>query len=236
MRSFTHYLQPDAMDCGPTCLRMVAKHYGRGYSLQYLRDKSFITRTGVSLLGISDAAESIGFRTYGVRMNFEKLASEVPLPCIVHWKQNHFVVVFDINEKKKSGKKIVSVADPAHGIIRYTKEEFVSGWISTRSDDENKGIALLLEATPKFFELKGEKSDRTRIGFLFSYIKPHKKFVVQLILGMLLGSLLQLVFPFLTQAVVDKGIGNQNIGFITLVLIAQLLPRLTHGRTGNTHV
>lgn len=223
MRSFPHYLQPDAMDCGPTCLRMVAKHYGRSYSLQYLRDRSFITRSGVSLLGISDAAESIGFRTYGVKMNFEKLASEVPLPCIVHWKQNHFVVVYEIKEKKNSGKVIVTVADPAHGIIKYTKEEFVSGWISTRTDDENKGIALLLDTTPRFFELRGEKSDRTRIGFLFQYIKPHKKFVVQLILGMLLGSLLQLVFPFLTQAVVDKGISNQNISFITLVLIAQLV-------------
>ena len=223
MRSFPHYLQPDAMDCGPTCLRMVAKHYGRSYTLQYLRAKSFITRAGVSMLGISDAAESIGFRTIGVKMNFEKLASEVPLPCIVHWKQNHFVVVYEIKEKSNSGKVIISVADPAHGIIKYTKEEFVKCWISTKADDENKGIALLLEATPKFYELKGEKSDRTKIGFLFKYLKPHKKFIVQLFLGMLLGSLLQLIFPFLTQAVVDKGIGNQNIGFITLVLIAQLV-------------
>ena len=175
------------------------------------------------MLGISDAAESIGFRTIGVKMNFEKLASEVPLPCIVHWKQNHFVVVYEIKEKSNSGKVIISVADPAHGIIKYTKEEFVKCWISTKADDENKGIALLLEATPKFYELKGEKSDRTKIGFLFKYLKPHKKFIVQLFLGMLLGSLLQLIFPFLTQAVVDKGIGNQNIGFITLVLIAQLV-------------
>ena len=165
MRSFPHYIQPDAMDCGPTCLRMVAKHYGRSYTLKFLREKSFITRTGVSMLGISDAAESIGFRTVGVKMNFEKLATEVPLPCIVHWRQKHFVVVFEIKEKRNSGKFIISVADPAHGIIKYTKEEFIKGWISTKTDDDNKGIALLLEATPKFYESKGEKSDHTKIGF-----------------------------------------------------------------------
>ncbi len=222
MRSFPHYHQPDMMDCGPTCLRMVAKHYGRSYSLQYLRDRSFVTRTGVSMLGISDAAENIGFRTLGVKINFDTLASEIPLPCIVHWKQNHFVVVFDI-KVSNSGRVIVSVADPAHGIIKYTGDEFVRGWISTKTEDEEKGIALILEATPKFYEFKGEKSDRTKIGFLFRYLRPHKKFIVQLLLGMLLGSLLQLIFPFLTQAVVDKGIGNQNIGFITLVLVAQLV-------------
>jgi ATP-binding cassette subfamily B protein len=223
MKNFQHYLQPDAMDCGPTCLRMVAKHYGRNYSLQYLRERSFITRSGVSLLGISDAAESIGFRTIGIKVNFEKLATEIPLPSIVHWKQNHFVVVFDIKEKSNKAKTIVSVADPARGIIKYTKEEFIKGWLSTKKDDDDKGIALLLEATPKFYELKGEKADRTSIRFLFEYLKPHKKFIIQLVLGMLLGSLIQLIFPFLTQAVVDKGIGNQNLGFITLVLIAQLV-------------
>ena len=164
MRSFPHYHQPDMMDCGPTCLRMVAKHYGRSYSLQYLRDRSFVTRTGVSMLGISDAAENIGFRTLGVKINFDTLASEIPLPCIVHWKQNHFVVVFDI-KVSNSGRVIVSVADPAHGIIKYTGDEFVRGWISTKTEDEEKGIALILEATPKFYEFKGEKSDRTKIGF-----------------------------------------------------------------------
>lgn len=227
--AFTFYQQPDAMDCGPTCLRMVAKHYGRSYTLQYLREKSFITREGVSLLGISDAAENIGFKTMGVKVDFEKLISEAPLPCIVHWKQNHFVVVYAIKSTKynvQSTKTLggeVFVADPAHGLIKYTKEEFLKGWISTKTNDENTGIALLLEPTPKFYELKGEKTDRTKIDFLFKYLKPHKKYIIQLFLGMLLGSMLQLVFPFLTQAVVDTGIGNQNIGFITLVLIAQLV-------------
>ncbi|OFX41326.1 MAG: ABC transporter ATP-binding protein [Bacteroidetes bacterium GWA2_32_17] len=232
MNSFTHYKQPDAMDCGPTCLRMLAKHYGRSYTLQYLRKKSFITREGVSMLGISDAAESIGFRTIGVKVDFEKLCSEAPLPCIVHWKQNHFIVVYEIkvqsikynvqSTKKAMGGEVF-VADPAHGLIKYTKEEFLKGWLSTKTNNENTGVALLLEPTPKFYELKGEKSDRTKIGFLFKYLKPHKKYIIQLFLGMLLGSLLQLIFPFLTQAVVDTGIGNQNLGFITLILIAQLV-------------
>ena len=219
---FQHYFQPDIKDCGPTCIRMIAKHYGRSYSLPYLRSKSYITREGVSLLGISDAAESIGFRTIGVKVDFEKLCSEAPLPCIVHWKQNHFIVVYKVESHKSIGA-IVYVADPAHGLIKYTKEEFLKGWLSTKTNNENTGVALLLEPTPKFYELKGEKSDRTKIGFLFKYLKPHKKYIIQLFLGMLLGSLLQLIFPFLTQAVVDTGIGNQNLGFITLILIAQLV-------------
>lgn len=223
MKPFKHYKQPDAKDCGPTCLLMIAKHYNRSYTLQYLREKSFITREGVSLLGISDAAESIGFRTIGVKVNFKQLLKEVPLPCIVHWKQNHFVVVYDIKNKHKSDKSIVCVADPALGLIKFKKEEFLEGWLSTRTNNENTGIALLLEPTPKFYELEGEKFDRTRISFLYKYIKPYKKFIIQLFLGMLLGSVLQLVFPFLTQAVVDTGIGNQDISLITLIFIAQLL-------------
>jgi ATP-binding cassette subfamily B protein len=221
INSFPYYNQPDAKDCGPTCLRMIAKYYGKNYSLQYLRENSFITREGVSLLGISDAAENIGFKTMGVRISFEQLETDASLPCIVHWKQNHFVVVYDILEKK--GKTWILVADPARDLIKYTREEFCSGWLSTKNSGEDMGVALLLEPTPAFYEMKGEKSDRTKINFLFKYLKPHKRYIIQLFLGMLLGSLLQLIFPFLTQAVVDVGIGNQNLGFITLVLIAQLV-------------
>jgi len=211
---------------------MIAKHYGRSYILQYLRERSFITREGVSMLGIRDADEHIGFKTMGVKLDFEKLASDAPLPCIVHWKQNHFVVVYKVSKAPllwRGGGEVIKgggevfVADPAHGLIKYTKEEFLKGWLSTKTNNENTGVALLLEPTPKFYELKGEKSDRTKIGFLFKYLKPHKKYIIQLFLGMLLGSLLQLIFPFLTQAVVDTGIGNQNLGFITLILIAQLV-------------
>ncbi len=210
-------MQMDAMDCGPTCLRMIAKFYGKSYSLQTLRERSYITREGVSLLGTSDAAESIGFRTIGVRLTFEKLVGEAPLPLIAHWKQKHFIVVYKI----KKGK--IYCADPAHGLIKYTKDEFLKGWISTRKDEEEQGVCLLLEPSPDFYSTEDEKINKANFKFLFSYLKPHKKFFFQLILGMILGSIIQLIFPFLTQSIVDIGINNQDLGFITLILIAQLV-------------
>ena len=205
------------MDCGPSCLRMIAKHYGRNYSVQTLRERSHITREGVSLLGTSDAAESIGFRTMGIRIGLEQLAKETPLPCIAHWKQNHFVVVYHIT------KKHVHVADPAHGMIKYSREEFMNQWASTKTEDEPQGICLLLEPTPDFYSQEGEVRDKKTFRFLFSYLKPYGKFITQLVLGMVLGALLQLIFPFLTQAIVDIGISNQDLGFISLILIAQLV-------------
>lgn len=209
------------MDCGPSCLRMIAKYYGKAYSLQKLRELSHITREGVSLLGISDAAEAIGFRSMGAKLDFKNLKKEAPLPCIAHWKQNHFVVVYNI--KRKKGKEWVYVADPAHGHIKYTQSEFLKGWISTKSEGINEGICLLLEPSPDFYKQEEEKINKKGFKFLFSYLKPHSKYFTQLILGLLLGSLLQLIFPFLTQSVVDIGISNQDLGFITLILIAQLL-------------
>lgn len=217
MAKFPFYKQLDAMDCGPTCLRMIAKHYGRNYSVQTLRERSHITRQGVSLLGTSDAAESIGFRTMGVRIGLDQLAKETPLPCIAHWKQNHFVVIYKITRSH------VHVADPAHGHIKYTREEFMQQWASTKSEGEPQGICLLLEPTPDFYNQEGETRDKKTFRFLFSYVRPYGKFITQLILGMLLGALLQLIFPFLTQAIVDIGISNQDLGFITLILIAQLV-------------
>ncbi|MEN8224876.1 MAG: peptidase domain-containing ABC transporter [Bacteroidota bacterium] len=217
MAKFPFYKQLDAMDCGPSCLRMIAKYHGRGYSVQTLRERSNITREGVSLLGTSDAAESIGFRTMGVRLGLEQLAKETPLPCIAHWKQNHFVVVHKIT------KKHVHVADPAHGMIRYTRDEFNTQWASTQTDGEPQGICLILEPTPDFYNQEGEVRDKKTFRFLFSYLKPYGKFITQLILGMVLGALLQLIFPFLTQAIVDVGISNQDLGFISLILIAQLV-------------
>ncbi|MEI7597130.1 MAG: cysteine peptidase family C39 domain-containing protein [Bacteroidota bacterium] len=217
MAEFPHYLQPDAMDCVPKCLRMIAKHYGKAYSIENLRSRSSIGREGVSLLGISDAAESIGFKTIGVRIPLEKLVEDAVLPCIVHWKQNHFVVLYKIKNNK------FYVSDPAHGLITYTKEELVKNWISTKTEGEDKGIALLLEPTPEFYAMEEEKTDKATFGYLLSYLRPYKKYLIQLVLGLLLGSLLQLILPFLTQAVVDVGIGNQNLNFIYLVLVAQLV-------------
>ncbi|MBS3775770.1 MAG: peptidase domain-containing ABC transporter [Bacteroidales bacterium] len=211
------------MDCGPACLRMIARYYGKHYSLQTLRDRSYITREGVSMMGISDAAESIGFRTMGVRISWDQLISEAPLPCIVHWQQKHFVVVYKIK------KNTVYVSDPARGRIRFPKEEFMRGWATTREEGVNKGLCLLLEPTPDFYKREDEKLDKSGFGFLLQYMKPYKKFIVQLFLGLLLGSLLQLIFPFLTQAIVDRGINNQDLDFVTLIIIAQLV--LIAGRT-----
>jgi ATP-binding cassette subfamily B protein len=185
--------------------------------VQTLRERSHITREGVSLLGTSDAAESIGFRTMGVKIGLDKLAKESPLPCIAHWKQNHFVVIYKIT------KKHVFVADPAHGLIKYTRDEFLEQWASTKAEGEAQGVCLLLEPTPDFYNQEGEVRNKKTFRFLFSYLKPYGKFITQLILGMILGALLQLIFPFLTQAIVDIGISNQDLGFITLILIAQLV-------------
>lgn len=218
MKTFPHYTQHDAMDCGPTCLRMVAAYYGKRYSLEGLREKSFITREGVSMLGISEAAEKIGFRSICVQVGYEKL-QEAPLPCIIHWNQQHFVVVYKLNDKH------VWVADPGAGKLKYTKEEFCNCWLSSRKNKEDTGVALLLEPTPEFYTIEdeGDEVNRKGFSFLYSYLRPYRGLVGQLLLGLLLGSMIQLMLPFLTQSVVDFGINNQNLGFIYLVLIAQLM-------------
>ena len=218
MPPFPLYTQLDAMDCGPTCLRMIVKHYGKIYSLHTLRKRCEYSRTGVSMLGISQAAESIGFRTMGVLMTFQEF-SEVPLPAIVHWNQNHFVVVYKISG---GAKKRIFVADPRGRRSIFTEEEFSRCWLSTRRDESERGAVLLLEPTPEFYSAEGEKVDRNSFLFLYAYVRPYKQLFVQLFLGLLLGSCLQLIFPFLTQNVVDFGIGTQNISFIWLVLFAQL--------------
>ncbi len=206
------------MDCGPTCLRMIAKYYGKAYSLQFLREKSFVTREGVSLLGISDAAEAIGMRSLSVRTTYQRLEDEMPLPCIAHWNQNHFVVVY------KAKKEKVHVADPAHGHLTYTKKEFEKGWIKYKENGKSEGVLLLLESTPQFFQIEDDGEHRNiSFGYFFSYLAPYKKFLFQIFMGMLLGSILGLIFPFLTQSLVDFGIANQNIGFIYTILIAQLM-------------
>ena len=224
MRSskFPHYRQLDSMDCGPTCLRMIAKYYGRTFSLQTLRERSFITREGVSMLGISDAAESIGFRTLAVRVTLKQLREDVPLPCILHWNQNHFVVCHDIRKARRGW--VYRIADPASQLVEYTEEEFGKCWLSTRADGEEKGAALALEATPAFYEQEGDPEERRQrgLGFFFRYLSPYRRQLVQLALGMLAVSLLQLTFPFLTQSLVDVGVRDGDLGFITLVLVAQL--------------
>jgi len=222
-KSFHSYTQLDAMDCGPTCLRMIAKYHGKHYSLETLRQHSFITREGVSMLGISDAAEYIGFRTSGVMISFEQLVEEAQLPCIVHWKQNHFVIVYDIKKNKKNGHRIY-VADPALGLVSYDETDFKKCWLSTKKESEDKSAALLLQPGSEFFDRDDEKENKNRsLRYFLRYLTPYKSQLIQLVLGMVVVSILQLIFPFLTQSLVDIGIRDGNLGFITLILIAQLV-------------
>lgn len=226
-KSFPSYHQLDAMDCGPTCLRMIAKYYGRSFSVQYLREKSFITREGVSMLGISDAAESIGFRTNGVKITFDQLTSEKPLPCILHWNQNHFVVCYAI-KKKGNGDYEIKISDPAGEKYTMNKTEFLKCWSSSQTEGKAIGTALLLDPTPDFYtQDDGLEGSNKSIRYFLGYLRPYRSQLIQLIIGLLVGSALSLILPFLTQAVVDQGIGYSNLSFVTLVLIAQLILFIT---------
>lgn len=229
MAKFPHYLQPDAMDCGPSCLRIVAKHFGRHYNLETLRELTWKSKDGVSLLTISDAAEKIGFRTQGTRIVWETLL-EVPLPIIIHWTQDHFVVLYKIKKGRKGIEFYIS--DPAHGLVVYNKDEFLKCWASTEQDGQAAGIALLLEPTAEFYTEDGEKVNKSGFKYLFSYLKPYKKLITQLLLGFLTGSILSLIFPFLTQAIVDVGISTNNLNFIVLVLVAQLILTISQTAVG----
>ena len=277
MTKFPHYTQLDQMDCGPTCLRMVAKHFGRSLSAQSLREKAQIGKEGVSLLGIAEAAEAIGFRTMGIKLTFEKLASEAPLPCIVHWNQNHFVVVYALKgtgsgwmSRIKGGRNAptpidrfaqplppltsfemrdgqmvvppefqhllttppttrlhrsgtVYVADPGSGLLTYTADEFCQHWLSAQTDGQEEGVALLLEPTPAFHEQDDDVTSSYGFGRVLGYLWQYKRLLVQLAVGLAVGSGLQLLFPFLTQSVVDVGVNTQNLPFVYLVLGAQLM-------------
>lgn len=223
--TFPHYLQPDTMDCGPTCLRIIAKHYGRSISLEKLRSLSDTTRSGSSLQGIADAAEKIGFRSLGVKIDFDALSEQAPLPCIVFWRQSHFVVVYKIK------KGTVHVSDPGHGLLEYSQQEFLANWIGSHATDKTEeGIVLLLEETPKLKETEEDDVARKEgMGFLWKYMANYKRYLFQLALGLFSVSILQLIFPFLTQSVVDIGIQNKDLHFLYLVLFAQLFIFL--GRT-----
>ncbi|MCD8029660.1 MAG: peptidase domain-containing ABC transporter [Bacteroides sp.] len=218
---FKFYRQLDAMDCGPTCLRMIARHYGKKFSVQQLREQSYIQRTGVNMLGISEAAAAIGMRATVLRTSIDKLKQQSKLPCIIHWNQVHFVVLYKIEKKKD--KTFFYIADPAYGLLKYEENEFKACWISTSQGGVEKGIAMLLDITPEFYETEPIKYEKLSLWYLFRYVRPYKKMVIQLILGLLGGSVLQLVFPFLTQTIVDQGIGHRNLSFIQLILLAQLM-------------
>lgn len=218
---FPFYKQLDAMDCGPTCLRMIARYYGKKFSVQQLREKSYIQRTGVNLLGISEAAESIGLRTTGVRTTIDKLKQQSKLPCILHWNQQHFVVLYKV--AKEYGRTYFYVADPAYGLLRYEEDSLMKCWLGSYRDKSLKGIAMLVEPTPQFYETEPIRYEKLSLWYLVRYARPYRKMIVQLGLGIVGGSVLQLLFPFLTQAIVDQGIGYHNLNFIQLILAAQLM-------------
>lgn len=218
MSKFPFFKQADSKDCGPTCLKIITKYYNKNVNIQKLRKLSETTREGSTLLGISEAGEQLGFRTLGVKISIEDF-KEIPIPCILHWNKNHYVVLYKVFRDK------YYVSDPAFGLLEYTEEEMLKHWIGNNATvATEEGIALLLEPTPHFYSNGIEENNPSKFGFSFllKYLFRYKGFVVQLVVGLLAASLLQLVFPFLTQSIVDVGIQNQNLHFVYLILIAQL--------------
>ena len=205
------------MDCGATCLRMIARYYGRYYSLESLRELTYMGKQGVSMLGISDAAEHIGFQSLAVKVTFEQLLKEVPLPSIAHWKTDHFVVVY------KANRKYVWIADPSAGKFRLSREEFINNWAKEKDKDSPVGILLLLQTTPNFFEREEEKVDKSSFRYVFSYFVKYRSLITQIILGLVLGSVIQLVLPFTMMSIVDVGINYADVNFIYLIVVAQLI-------------
>ncbi|MDR3047102.1 MAG: peptidase domain-containing ABC transporter, partial [Bacteroidales bacterium] len=232
-KNFQLYTQFDAMDCGPTCLRMIAKYYGKSYSLETLREKSFISRLGVSMLGISDAAENVGFRTVCARTDFEQLAEKLPLPCILHWNQEHFVVCYGISKKRifnanKESDFFIKIADPAGQKYILNKKEFLNCWLSGKSKGKDIGTVLVLEPTPKFYQKEDEKTEyKKTLSYFTGYLSPYKTQLFQIVLTIIIGSIISIISPFLVQAMIDQGIGNNNINFVTMILVAQLTIAIT---------
>ena len=221
MRKFPLYRQHDSMQCGVTCLRMICAYWGKEYPAEYLDRLCGASREGVSLLGISETAAELGLKSVCARLTTGQLA-EVELPAILHWNQNHFVVLYKIS-RKRGGKTVYHVADPGKGLRQYDGPSFEAGWIETRSRGEDKGIAMLAQPTPAFFSKRVPgKTERRSFTFLLGYLKRYRYYFGQVFLGLAVGSLLQLLFPFLTQAIVDLGIDHEDLGLIWLILLGQL--------------
>lgn len=216
---FPYTRQRDQMDCGPTCLKMIAQYYGKSFALPYLREACFITKQGVSLLGIATAAEKVGFRTLSVKVDTKTLLRERPVPFIAHWQQGHFVVVYKVTRRR------VYVADPAAGLLDYTHQEFAKAWEQAQENEgENySGIALLVEPTPAFREQDEVEEEAASFWYIVEYLKPYRSLVVQLFLGLLGATVLSLFLPFLTQALVDTGIQQKDLAFVYIVLAAQIM-------------
>lgn len=218
MKKFPFFPQLDAMDCGPACLQMVAAWYGRRLNLDTIRQQAGISREGVSLLGLSDTAEAMGFRTTGVRVTRQQLLADLSLPCIVFWQQRHFVVVYGV-VKRRAGYRI-KVADPAIGKLEYSLNEFLQGWAGMGDAGDEKGLCLLLEPTPVLYSQPAEPLTPGSPAYLLKYLRPYRNLLVQLSLGVVLLALVQLAIPFLTQSVVDIAIGHNDLRYLHLVMLA----------------
>jgi ATP-binding cassette subfamily B protein len=211
--------QHDQMDCGSACLAMVTSCYGKNYSLQFFRDKTFVTREGVSVLGITEGANQIGLETLTAKLTTTKLIEEKAiLPTILHWNQNHFVVLQKITKNLFTGSYSFKIADPSHGFISLNENAFNNSWLS----DNDKGVAIFLNPTDEFYKLSPPKEEKLTLKYLFGYLKPYKKQLTILFLMLLLGSGLTLIFPFLTQNLIDKGVNAKNLNFVSIILLAQL--------------
>lgn len=229
MSSFHLCRQKDSMQCGIACLSMICHYYKKNYSIETLSKYCVATNQGVSLLGMSKAANKVGLQTVCAKLSVNQL-SQVKLPCIIHWNQNHFVVLY----KVKNGKKY-SIADSGKGLLSYSLEEFCDHWANSTTDSDEKGIAMLLEPTDEFRSQNDDNTSKNRsFSFLYGYVKLYQKYYTQIILGLFLGCLLQLLMPFLTQAIVDIGIKYNDIGFIWLVLLGELM--IVTGRTATDFI
>lgn len=209
--------QFDQMDCGPSCIRMVASAYGKDYPLSYLRSLSHLTREGVSIAGIRDALQQIGLRSATFEMTFEQLREHCPLPAILHWEQNHFVVLYDVRRSRVTGKWKYYVANPAYGKHTFDEEGMARYWLNG-----TKGVVIAIEPTEQFDKIPEVKQKHSLLRFARKYVWPFKLEMSQSAVGMLLGILLSLVTPFLTQTMVDDGIGLRNMSVILSIMVAQM--------------
>lgn len=226
---FRFIKQHDAMQCGIASLAMVCSYFGKRYSVEYLSQICHATHEGVSLLGIAQAAKKIGLECLCAKTTMEGIL-QAPLPCILHWNQNHFVVLYKIRRGK-----VFYIADPGKGKIRYSREEFKQHWVSTSSQGGEKGVAMFLEPTPEFGKQEGDEAEGIHsFRFLMGYLKQYRRYFVQIALGLFVGSLLQLILPFLTQAIVDLGIKHRDIQLIWLILLGELM--IVIGRTSTDFI
>lgn len=196
---------------------MVASAYGKDYPLSYLRSLSHLTREGVSIAGIRDALQQIGLRSATFEMTFEQLREHCPLPAILHWEQNHFVVLYDVRRSRVTGKWKYYVANPAYGKHTFDEEGMARYWLN-----DTKGVVIAIEPTEQFDKIPEVKQKHSLLRFARKYVWPFKLEMSQSAVGMLLGILLSLVTPFLTQTMVDDGIGLRNMSVILSIMVAQM--------------